>query len=223
MATVLNASSQNNTVAANTFAPTVTAATVGNAYIVGIALVTKTRTVASIVAGAQNFTHLAGAGSSTGGFADLWWLPVITSAFTSYTITITGGLTSKVQAGMFEVSGLVGIADGTPTATDHTVAGTSIGQSMTTVSGQDFCVAAFGASAQPTSVNSPFAIQASASGGGAGENLAMATAEVAAPGTVTATWNMASEVSATAIAAFSEATRPTPIVVARAVNTAAVM
>lgn len=161
--------------------------------------------MASIAAGAQNFAHLAGGGSSSAGFADLWWLPAIVTTFTTYTITITGGLTSKVQAGMFEVSGLAAITDGTPATTNNTAAATTAVQSMTTIIGNDLLVSAFGAAGAPTSVNSPFSIQAAASAGGAGLNLSMATAEVVAPGSVTATWNMASEVSSTAIAGFAEA------------------
>lgn len=206
-ATIVQATKISDAVANNPSAAMAVTCSADHAVILAIACVTKTRTVSSIAdsAGNTGWVHLAGGGSSTAGFCDLWWNPNLAAGITSITLTYSG--TTKVQVSVLEVSGLTGVADVSAGPTNNTTAATTAAQAVTTTNADDFIVAAIGAVTGPSAVAGPFTLSAGATGStGVGISTGVATVEELTTGTYTATFTIPSEVSTTAIASFKVAT-----------------
>lgn len=181
----------------------------GNAVILLAACVTKTRTISSVTDSASNtgWAHANpnGGGASGAGYCDIWWNPALPAGIT--TVTLNYNLSTKVQIGVLEVSGLAGTVDAAPARTDNTVATTAPAQAITTTAADTLIVCGCGAVTVPSAVASPFTLSAGASGGGGvGLNMGVATVEELTSGTYTATWTTVSEVSTTTIASFAVAT-----------------
>lgn len=175
----------------------------GNAVILLIGLVTKTRTISSVTDSAANsgWVAVVGGGGSTSGYCAIWWNPNLAASITTIQLAYSG--TSKCQVGVLEVSGLTGVADSGAATTNHTTAATTAASAITTANADDFIVAGFGAVTAASSVAGPFTLSAGASGGsGVGINMSVGTVEELSTGTYTATFTSTSEVSTTSIAGF---------------------
>jgi len=204
-ASIVQATLISDSVANNPSAALSLSCSAGHAVILCIACVTKTRTISSIADSAGNTgwvrANANGGGGSTAGFMDIWWNPSLTSSITSVTLTYSG--TTKVQIGVLEVTGLSGTVDVSPARTDTTVAATTTAVAATTTNADDFLVAGYGGVGAPSSVSSPFTLQASATGGsGVGITVGVATVEEVATGTYTATFTTASQVGSALMATF---------------------
>lgn len=206
-ATVVHSQELSNGTATSavTITPT-NAPTVGNAVILCISCVTKTRTISSITDNGSNtgWGQLSGGGGSSFGSCFIWWLPNVVHALTTITITQSG--TSKTQVGYLEVSGLTGVADPVGASTNQS-ASTTPAQAVTTTNADDFIVQGIGCNtATASAVSAPFSpIQLQANT--AGINNVVCWSEQTSTGTYTATWTLTSSVvSTTASAAFKVAT-----------------
>lgn len=204
-ATIVQATKISDAVAQTPSAAMALTCSAGNAVILIIGCVTKTRTVSSVTDSAGNTgwvrANANGGGSSTAGFCDIWWNPNLAAGITTVQLAYSG--TSKVQVGVLEVSGLAGSVDVSPARTDTTVAATTTAVAATTTNADDFLVAGYGASGAVTSVASPFTLSAGASGGaGVGINMGVATDEETATGTYTATFTTPSQVGSALMATF---------------------
>ena len=181
------------------------ATTAGNALIVGVACVTKTRTISSITDSASNtgWVKIDGGGSSSAGDLEFWWNPSPAASITTFTVNASG--TSKFQVFLMEVSGLAGTINAHH-STQHTTASTTQSDSVTTTgAGSTWILAGNSAGTAATSVSSPFTFDTSISGGGAGLNIVGAESTQTAAGTYTCTFTQASQVATTVIAAFDVA------------------
>lgn len=183
----------------------------GSAVILCCACVTKTRTITSVADSATNtgWAHVVGGGGSGAGYCDIWWNPALSSGIT--TITLTYNLATKVQIGVLEVTGLAGTVDATNGPTNNTSVTTAPADTVTTTVADDFIVCGIGAVGAPSSVASPFFLQAGATGGsGVGLRIGVAADEEVTTGNYTSTFTTTSEVSTTAIAAFPVSTGTSP-------------
>ena len=185
----------------------------GNAVILVIACVTKTRTISSVTDSASNSgwvnANTNGGGGSTSGYCAIWWNPSLPSSITTVTLHYSG--TTKVQVGVLEVTGLAGTVDVSPARQDNTTATTSPGITATTTNADDFLVCGVGATTAPTAASSPFTLQAGATGGsGVGIRIGVATDEETSTGTYTCTFTTVSETSSALMATFAVASTVVP-------------
>ena len=199
----------------STFTPALSNTTAHNPLIVGIACVTKTRTISSITDSASNtgWVQIDGGGGSTSGNLFFWWNPNPASSISSITVNLSG--TSKTQVFLTEVlstslSGTINNAGAAHHSTQVTAATTTPSDSVTTTGGgTTWCVACLSAATAASTIASPFTLETNISGGGQGLNIFGGYADGQSAGTITSSYTQTSQVCSTVIVAFDIPTAAT--------------